>query len=303
MINKKSLFGIFPLICLVFCVLFADVGSVHAEAEAPAETEANEALVPEKSFEAYIDYVNIDASIMSNTGAAAVRTELKGDGSYTVTLPASALSDPGKCNGAQRLRVIISGLSDAVADISQLKVTDVSVRCDEKLLKADDAALFCDMAENRADYAIELINEFGISGDEPAVNSIDIDFTKELSISFTITGISDGVAEQEQMKQDAIEDGSAFVNPEGEPADDTEDEDPAGDQTFDDASSDSSASKGNIGSFTMIEGKELTVTSSTNNGEAAVSDKTDNNLWKILLGAGIVLVLGVGIFFAVRKKA
>ncbi len=140
---------------------------------------------------------------------------ITGDGTYTVSIDregyekyleehetaGSTGTTPGSikaANGANCFMVDFKEMATAQNfDISNMKVKDVTIKCDGKVFPSDASKMFFGDIENRGNLRLEIRNEYGYSGtfktrEEFDEMNPDFTFSDSLSVTFTLEGIQKG---------------------------------------------------------------------------------------------------------------
>ena len=155
---------------------------------------------------------NWGASSDSGWGNDAVIT---GDGTYTVSIDKESylkelnkakdendeletLEDIKPANGATCFMIDFQGMAEAQNfDVSNIKVKDVTVKCDGKEFRTDPSKMYFGDIENKGNLRLEICNQYGWnSGDFVTKEEFDPDdkftFEDTLSVTFTLEGIKEG---------------------------------------------------------------------------------------------------------------
>ncbi len=153
--------------------------------------------------------------------------DVTADGTYTVSVAGMTILNeetgedvPALAEGAVVFCVDIEGLATAknagkdspgyeecetaadkmaFAKAAGINITDVSIKTkssdgtEKDVAVAQDKVLFGDL-EGNGKIRIELYNEYGDSKNDPPVNTADIAFDDAMSVTFTISGVSDAAA-------------------------------------------------------------------------------------------------------------
>ena len=140
---------------------------------------------------------------------------ITGDGTYTVSIDregyekyleehetaGSTGTTPGSikaANGANCFMVDFKEMATAQNfDISNMKVKDVTIKCDGKVFPSDTSKMYFGDIESKNNLRLEIRNEYGYSGafktrEEFDEMNPDFTFSDSLSVTFTLEGIQKG---------------------------------------------------------------------------------------------------------------
>ena len=152
---------------------------------------------------------------------------ITGDGTYTVSIDregykkylegrANAATTPGSikaANGVNCFMVDFKKMATAQNfDISNMKVKDVTIKCDGKVFPSDTSKMYFGDIESKNNLRLEIRNEYGYSGSFKTKEEFDPDeeftFSDSLSVTFTLEGIQKGTTLNDVCY---LEDGTSVV--------------------------------------------------------------------------------------------
>ena len=182
----------------------------------PEEQAKNLPLSEEDGYKAFLmftdqnwEWGNWNANDDGGWGKDAVIT---GDGTYTVSIDRegykkyleeaeNVATTPGgiaAANGAQCFMIDFKGMATAQNfDISNMKVKDVTIKCDGKVFPSDTSKMYFGDIETRNNLRLEIRNEYGNSDGDFATKEVfdpegKFTFSDSLSVTFTLEGIQKG---------------------------------------------------------------------------------------------------------------
>ena len=182
----------------------------------PEEQAKNLPLSEEDGYKAFLmftdqnwEWGNWNANDDGGWGKDAVIT---GDGTYTVSIDRegykkyleeaeNVATTPGgiaAANGAQCFMIDFKGMATAQNfDISNMKVKDVTIKCDGKVFPSDTSKMYFGDIETRNNLRLEIRNEYGYSDGDFATKEVfdpegKFTFSDSLSVTFTLEGIQKG---------------------------------------------------------------------------------------------------------------
>ena len=156
--------------------------------------------VPEyEGYVAFLNFVSWDWNVTNEDACAnGVDAVVTGNGTYTVSLD---LEEGQEVNAVRMLCVDIKGLADAQnLDVSDIGIHDVIVKCDNQVVDSDMSKMYFGCIEGKGDIRLEIYNAYGyfnLDNENNFTTADEVDpeqfaFGKEISVTFTLTGMKKG---------------------------------------------------------------------------------------------------------------
>ena len=156
--------------------------------------------VPEyEGYMAFLNFVSWDWNVTNEDACAnGVDAVVTGNGTYTVSLD---LEEGQEVNAVRMLCVDIKGLADAQnLDVSDIGIHDVIVKCDNQVVDSDMSKMYFGCIEGKGDIRLEIYNAYGyfnLDNENNFTTADEVDpeqfaFGKEISVTFTLTGMKKG---------------------------------------------------------------------------------------------------------------